>query len=78
MRIANEEVFGPVLSVLKSKDEEAMFEQVNAVDYGLTSRIWATNVANAYRAGRAGGLRRRRRSRPRTAGVELDTRHVEV
>ena len=50
MRIANEEVFGPVLSVLKWRDEEAMFEQVNAVEYGLTGSIWTTSLANAHRA----------------------------
>jgi len=50
MRIANEEVFGPVLSVIKWKDEEEMFAQVNAVDYGLTGSIWTTSLANAHRA----------------------------
>lgn len=50
MRIANEEIFGPVLSVLKWKDEEAMFDAVNAVDYGLTGSIWTTNLAAAHRA----------------------------
>jgi betaine-aldehyde dehydrogenase len=50
MRIANEEIFGPVLSVLKWKDEETMFDAVNAVDYGLTGSIWTTNLAAAHRA----------------------------
>ena len=50
MRIANEEIFGPVLSVIKWKDEEKMFAQVNAVDYGLTGSIWTTSLANAHRA----------------------------
>lgn len=50
MRIANEEVFGPVLSVIKWRDEEEMFAQVNAVEYGLTGSIWTTNLANAHRA----------------------------
>ena len=50
MRIANEEVFGPVLSVIKWKDEEEMFTQVNAVEYGLTGSIWTTSLANAHRA----------------------------
>jgi betaine-aldehyde dehydrogenase len=50
MRIANEEIFGPVLSILTWTDEEAMFEQVNAVEYGLTGSIWTTNLANAHRA----------------------------
>lgn len=50
MRIANEEIFGPVLSVIKWKDEEEMFRQVNAVEYGLTGSIWTTSLANAHRA----------------------------
>jgi betaine-aldehyde dehydrogenase len=50
MRLANEEVFGPVLSILKWKDEDALFDEVNAVEYGLTSSIWTTSLANAHRA----------------------------
>jgi betaine-aldehyde dehydrogenase len=50
MRIASEEVFGPVLSVLKWSDEETMFDQVNAVEYGLTGGIWTSSLANAHRA----------------------------
>jgi len=50
MRIATEEVFGPVLSVIRWSDEEIMLDQVNAVDYGLTGGIWTTNLATAHRA----------------------------
>ena len=50
MRIASEEIFGPVLSILEWTDEEDMLEQVNAVEYGLTASIWTTNLANAHRA----------------------------
>jgi betaine-aldehyde dehydrogenase len=50
MRIANEEIFGPVLSVLKWKDEETLFEQVNAVEHGLTGSVWTTSLASAHRA----------------------------
>ena len=50
MRIANEEIFGPVLSVLRWRDEEAMFDQVNAVEYGLTGAVWTSNLATAHRA----------------------------
>ena len=53
MRIANEEVFGPVLSVIKWKDEESMLEQVNRVEYGLTAAIFTKDLARAhYAAGR--------------------------
>lgn len=50
MRIANEEIFGPVLSVLQWTDEDTLFEDVNAVEYGLTCSIWTTDLANAHRA----------------------------
>lgn len=50
MRIAKEEIFGPVLSVIKWRDEEDMFEQVNSVEYGLTASIFTTNLAAAHRA----------------------------
>jgi len=50
MRIAKEEIFGPVLSVLKWKDEDELFEQVNAVEYGLTASIWTRDLAIAHRA----------------------------
>ena len=50
MRIAREEIFGPVLSVLKWSDEEAMFAEVNAVEYGLTGSIWTNDLSTAHRA----------------------------
>ena len=50
MRIFNEEVFGPVLSVIKWENEDELFHQVNAVDYGLTASIWTTNLAKAHQA----------------------------
>ena len=52
MRIAREEIFGPVLSVIAWQDEETMLEQVNAVDYGLTASIYTTSLATAHRASR--------------------------
>ena len=50
MRIAREEIFGPVLSVLKWKDEHEMFETVNSLDYGLTASIWTANLSVGHRA----------------------------
>jgi betaine-aldehyde dehydrogenase len=52
MRIANEEVFGPILSVMKWSDEEKMFADVNAVEYGLTGAVFTQNVSTAIRAAR--------------------------
>lgn len=50
MRIAKEEIFGPVLSVFKWKDEDELFEAVNSVDYGLTASIWTRDLVTAHRA----------------------------
>jgi betaine-aldehyde dehydrogenase len=50
MRIAREEIFGPVLSVLRWQDAEAMFGEVNALEYGLTCSIWTTDLNTAHRA----------------------------
>ncbi|MFI0846497.1 aldehyde dehydrogenase family protein [Mesorhizobium sp. IMUNJ 23232] len=50
MRIAREEVFGPVLSVLKWHDEEKLFADVNNVEYGLTGAIFTKDLATAHRA----------------------------
>jgi len=52
MRLAREEVFGPILSVMKWSDEDALFEQVNAVSFGLTGSIWTQNLNTAHRAAR--------------------------
>jgi betaine-aldehyde dehydrogenase len=50
MRIAREEIFGPVLSVLRWQDDAVMFEQVNALEYGLTCSIWTNDLNTAHRA----------------------------
>jgi betaine-aldehyde dehydrogenase len=49
MRIAKEEIFGPVQSVLKWSDEDEMIAQVNQTEYGLTCAVWARDVADAHR-----------------------------
>ena len=50
MRIFKEEIFGPVVGVVKWSDEATMFEQVNAVEYGLTASIWTNDLTTAHRA----------------------------
>ncbi len=50
MTIAQEEIFGPVMAALRWRDEEAMFDAVNGVDYGLAASIWTKDLAAAHRA----------------------------
>jgi len=47
-RIAREEIFGPVLSVLTVKDLEEAVRVLNDVEYGLSSSIYTRNVNNAF------------------------------
>ncbi|HEV2039988.1 MAG TPA: aldehyde dehydrogenase family protein [Casimicrobiaceae bacterium] len=49
MKIAREEIFGPVLAILKWSDEASMMDEVNAVDYGLTCSIWTNDLSVAHR-----------------------------
>ncbi len=49
MKIAREEIFGPVLAVLKWSDEAKMLKEVNAVEYGLTASIWTNDLSTAHR-----------------------------
>jgi acyl-CoA reductase-like NAD-dependent aldehyde dehydrogenase len=50
MRIAREEIFGPILSVLCWEDEEEMLEIANGLDVGLTAVILTNDVNLALRA----------------------------
>jgi len=53
MRIAREEIFGPVLAILRWSDPAQMLAEVNAVDYGLTCSIWANDLSTAHRTAMA-------------------------
>jgi acyl-CoA reductase-like NAD-dependent aldehyde dehydrogenase len=50
MRITREEIFGPVLSLMKVKDYEEAVAVANDVPYGLSSSIYTSNVNLAFRA----------------------------
>jgi len=49
MRIASEEIFGPVLTVLTFDDEDEALALANAVEYGLSATIWTRDVGTMLR-----------------------------
>lgn len=53
MKIAREEIFGPVLSVIPFKEIEAGIAEGNTTTYGLAAAVWTRDVAKALRAARA-------------------------
>jgi alpha-ketoglutaric semialdehyde dehydrogenase len=50
MRIAQEEIFGPVVSILAANTLEDALEIANSVDYGLSSSIYTTSIQSAFKA----------------------------
>ena len=53
MRVFQEEIFGPVVSVAKFKDMEDALAVANDTLYGLGAGVWSRDTNTAYRAGRA-------------------------
>ena len=49
MKIAQEEIFGPVISVISFKDEEDAVRIANDSNYGLAAAIWTSDIAKALR-----------------------------
>jgi len=52
MRIAQEEIFGPVLSVISFKTEKEAIQLANAVNYGLAATAWTQDLSRARRLAR--------------------------
>ncbi|HBI67711.1 MAG TPA: aldehyde dehydrogenase PuuC [Massilia sp.] len=53
MRIAREEIFGPVLSVLSFTELDEAVRQANATPYGLAAAVWTSNMSKAIRSARS-------------------------
>jgi acyl-CoA reductase-like NAD-dependent aldehyde dehydrogenase len=53
MKIAREEIFGPVLSTLTFKTVEEAVEIANGVIYGLAAAVWSRDITTAHRVARA-------------------------
>jgi gamma-glutamyl-gamma-aminobutyraldehyde dehydrogenase/4-guanidinobutyraldehyde dehydrogenase/NAD-dependent aldehyde dehydrogenase len=53
MRIAREEIFGPVLSVLTFTDLDDAVRQANSTPYGLAAAVWTADIGKAIRTSRA-------------------------
>ncbi|WP_405584144.1 aldehyde dehydrogenase family protein [Streptomyces sp. NBC_01092] len=59
MRVAREEIFGPVVCVIPFEEEEEGIALANDTDYGLIDYVWSGDVARAFRVARrlrAGGV----------------------
>ncbi|MCY6381576.1 betaine-aldehyde dehydrogenase [Hoeflea prorocentri] len=50
MRIAREEIFGPVMSVLTFKDEDEVIARANDTEFGLSAGVFTQNLSRGHRA----------------------------
>ncbi len=53
MKIAREEIFGPVMSILRFKTEEEAVALANNSNYGLQASVWSHNINRAHRVAKA-------------------------
>ncbi|MFF7560632.1 aldehyde dehydrogenase [Streptomyces pseudovenezuelae] len=53
MRLAREEIFGPVLSVLTFDDLDEAVRLANATEYGLAAALWTSDLSTAHKVSRA-------------------------
>jgi len=53
MRIAQEEIFGPVISAISFKDADELVSRANATNFGLGSGVWTRDVSKAHKFAKA-------------------------
>lgn len=53
MRIAREEIFGPVMSIIRFRTEDEAVRMANDSSYGLQASVWSDNINRAHRVARA-------------------------
>jgi aldehyde dehydrogenase (NAD+) len=70
MKIAQEEIFGPVVSVMTYRDEDDAVRKANNSAYGLNGAVYSADVERAYRV-----ARRMRTGTVTINGVIIDPKH---
>ncbi|MEK3933727.1 5-carboxymethyl-2-hydroxymuconate semialdehyde dehydrogenase [Sporosarcina sp. FSL W7-1349] len=53
MRVAQEEIFGPVMAVMTFKDEEEAIKLANDINYGLAGYVWTNDIKKGHRVAHA-------------------------
>jgi gamma-glutamyl-gamma-aminobutyraldehyde dehydrogenase len=53
MKIAREEIFGPVMGIITFKTEAEAVQLANASPFGLQASVWSDNINRAHRVARA-------------------------
>ncbi|NEO24104.1 aldehyde dehydrogenase family protein, partial [Moorena sp. SIO4A5] len=48
MKIAQEEIFGPVMSIIKFKDIDEVIQRANNTIYGLAAAVWTKDITKAH------------------------------
>ncbi|MGB7444551.1 MAG: aldehyde dehydrogenase family protein [Coleofasciculaceae cyanobacterium] len=48
MKIAQEEIFGPVMSIIKFKDIDEVVQRANNTIYGLAAAVWTKDITKAH------------------------------